>query len=158
MRMSLPPRLSLLAAALLLVCPPALAKAPAPPTPVTRVEGISEYRLANGLRVLVFPDPTRPTLTVNITYFVGSRHEGTGEAGMAHLLEHLMFKGTPSQPNVPQALTQRGARPNGTTWLDRTNYFETLPASDDNLRWALGFEADRMVSTASSPRRTSTAR
>jgi zinc protease len=66
---------------------------------------------------------------------------------MAHLLEHLLFKGTPTTPNVPQALTQRGARPNGTTWLDRTNYYETLPASDENLRWALSFEADRMVNS-----------
>ncbi|MBJ6760786.1 insulinase family protein [Myxococcaceae bacterium JPH2] len=114
-------------------------------SPVTSVEGITEYRLPNGLRVLLFPDPTKPTVTVNVTYFVGSKHEGYGETGMAHLLEHLMFKGTPTTTNVPQALTERGARPNGTTWLDRTNYYETLPASDDNLRWALGFEADRMV-------------
>ncbi|MBM7112514.1 M16 family metallopeptidase [Archangium primigenium] len=147
----------LLVLGLLLAAAPALAQAPAskaapskaapasaPPAPVTSVEGISEYRLPNGLRVLLFPDPTKSTVTVNLTYFVGSRHEGYGETGMAHLLEHLMFKGTPTTPNVPQALTQRGARPNGTTWLDRTNYYETLPASGDNLRWALGFEADRM--------------
>ncbi|MFY2560338.1 M16 family metallopeptidase [Corallococcus terminator] len=116
-------------------------------TPVTSVEGITEYRLANGLRVLLFPDPTKPNVTVNVTYFVGSKHEGYGETGMAHLLEHLLFKGTPTTKNVPQALTERGARPNGTTWLDRTNYFETLPASDENLRWALSFEADRMVNS-----------
>ncbi|QZZ55075.1 M16 family metallopeptidase [Myxococcus xanthus] len=115
--------------------------------PVTSVEGISEYRLPNGLKVLLFPDPTKPTVTVNVTYFVGSKHEGYGETGMAHLLEHLMFKGTPTTRNVPQALTERGARPNGTTWLDRTNYYETLPASDANLRWALSFEADRMVNS-----------
>ena len=150
--MSLPPRLRLFAVALTLASTgPALARTPAPTpaaasssAPVTSVEGITEYRLDNGLRVLLFPDPTKPTVTVNITYFVGSRHEGYGETGMAHLLEHLMFKGTPTTGNVPQALTQRGARPNGTTWLDRTNYYETLPASGDNLRWALGFEADRM--------------
>ncbi|QSQ21494.1 insulinase family protein [Pyxidicoccus parkwayensis] len=122
------------------------AKAPAP-APVTSVEGITEYQLPNGLRVLLFPDPTKPNVTVNVTYFVGSKHEGYGETGMAHLLEHLMFKGTPTTQNVPQALTERGARPNGTTWMDRTNYYETLPASDDNLRWALGFEADRMVNS-----------
>ncbi|MBN1206498.1 MAG: insulinase family protein [Myxococcaceae bacterium] len=115
------------------------------PAPVASVEGITEYRLPNGLRVVLFPDPTKPTVTVNVTYFVGSKHEGYGEAGMAHLLEHLLFKGTPKTPNVPQALTQRGARPNGTTWLERTNYYETLPASDANLAWALAFEADRMV-------------
>ncbi|WP_193429400.1 M16 family metallopeptidase [Corallococcus soli] len=118
---------------------------PSATTPVASVEGITEYRLPNGLRVLLFPDPTKPTVTVNVTYLVGSKHEGYGETGMAHLLEHLMFKGTPTTPNVPQALTERGARPNGTTWLDRTNYYETLPASDDNLKWALSFEADRMV-------------
>lgn len=128
--------------------PAATARAPAKPAtlaPVASVEGITEYRLPNGLRVLLFPDPTKATVTVNVTYLVGSKHEGYGETGMAHLLEHLMFKGTPTTPNVPQALTERGARPNGTTWLDRTNYFETLPASDDNLSWALSFEADRMV-------------
>jgi zinc protease len=144
-----------LLAALLLTALPVLAKAPAaaPPAkaaalaPVASVEGIHEYHLPNGLRVVLFPDPSKPTVTVNVTYFVGSKHEGYGEAGMAHLLEHLMFKGTPKTGNIPQALTERGARPNGTTWLDRTNYFETLPASDTNLSWALNFEADRMVNS-----------
>ena len=103
---------------------------------VTTVEGITEYRLDNGLRVLLFPDASQPQATVNITYFVGSRHEGYGETGMAHLLEHLAFKGTPGHPDIPQELTERGARPNGTTWLDRTNYFETFPASSENLEWA----------------------
>ena len=109
------------------------------------VEGITEYRLANGLRVLLFPDASKPTVTVNITYLVGSRHEGYGETGMAHLLEHLLFKGTPSHRDIPKELSERGARPNGTTWLDRTNYFETVPATDANLTWALDLEADRMV-------------
>ncbi len=115
------------------------------PVKVTTVEGITEYRLANGLRVLLFPDPTRSTITVNITYLVGSRHEGYGESGMAHLLEHLLFKGSPKHPNIPQEMTARGAQPNGTTWYDRTNYFETFNASEDNLRWALSLESDRMV-------------
>ena len=117
------------------------------PTLVTTVEGITEYRLDNGLRVLLFPDPSQPQTTVNITYFVGSRHEGYGETGMAHLLEHLVFKGTPKHPDIPQELTERGALPNGTTWLDRTNYFETFPASSDNLEWALDLESDRMVNS-----------
>ncbi len=112
---------------------------------VTSVEGITEYVLANGLHVLLFPDPTKPTVTVNITYRVGSRNENYGETGMAHLLEHLMFKGSTRHPNVPQELTSHGARPNGTTWFDRTNYFETFQASDENLQWALDLEADRMV-------------
>ena len=114
---------------------------------ITTIEGISEYRLENGLKVLLFPDPSKPTVTVNLTVFVGSRHEGYGEAGMAHLLEHMLFKGTPDHPAVPKALKDRGAQFNGTTWLDRTNYYETLPASDDNLEFALRLEADRMLNS-----------
>jgi zinc protease len=114
---------------------------------VTSVEGITEYRLPNGLKVLLFPDQTKQTTTVNITYLVGSRHENYGETGMAHLLEHLVFKGTPRHPNIPQELTSHGARPNGTTWTDRTNYFESFAATDENLDWALDLEADRMVNS-----------
>ncbi|HVK54506.1 MAG TPA: pitrilysin family protein [Burkholderiales bacterium] len=114
---------------------------------VTSVEGISEYRLPNGLTVLLFPDPSKQTITVNITYLVGSRHENYGETGMAHLLEHLLFKGTPKHPNIYQELSRRGARPNGTTWYDRTNYYETFSATDDNLAWTLRMEADRMINS-----------
>ncbi|NND99360.1 MAG: insulinase family protein [Pirellulaceae bacterium] len=114
---------------------------------VTEIEGISEYRLDNGVRVLLFPDPSKEVVTVNMTVFVGSRHEGYGEAGMAHLLEHMLFKGTPDHPNVPKVLTERGARFNGTTWMDRTNYYETLPASEDNLEFALELEADRLLNS-----------
>jgi zinc protease len=116
-------------------------------TLVTSVEGITEYRLNNGLKVLLFPDTSKQTITVNITYLVGSRHERYGETGMAHLLEHLLFKGTPKHPNIPAELTAHGARPNGTTWYDRTNYFETFAATEDNLRWALDLEADRMINS-----------
>lgn len=119
----------------------------APPVKVTTVEGITEYRLQNGLRVLLFPDQSKQTITVNITYLVGSKHENYGETGMAHLLEHLVFKGTPKHTNIPQELTEHGARPNGTTWLDRTNYFETFNATEENLKWALDLEADRMVNS-----------
>src|SRR6187455_325659 len=94
---------------------------PAGVTRVTAVEGITEYRLANGLKFLLFPDPSKPTVTVNITYLVGSRHENYGETGMAHLLEHLMFKGTPRHRHIDQEFNKRGARSNGTTSLDRTN-------------------------------------
>ncbi len=111
------------------------------------VEGISEYNLKNGLKVLLFPDPSKPTITVNITYLVGSRHEGLGETGMAHLLEHMVFKGSTKHANIPQELTSHGARPNGTTWLDRTNYYETFAATDENLKWALDLESDRMVNS-----------
>jgi len=113
----------------------------------TQVEGVSEYRLPNGLRVLLAPDASKPTTTVNITYLVGSRHENYGETGMAHLLEHLVFKGTPSRGNIMQELGKRGMRFNGTTSYDRTNYFETFAANDDNLQWALEMEADRMVNS-----------
>ena len=116
-------------------------------TKVTSVEGIDEYRLDNGMRVLLFPDPSKDTATVNVTYMVGSRHEGLGETGMAHLLEHLVFKGTPKHPNIPDELTSHGCRPNGSTWYDRTNYFETFAASDENIEWALDLEADRMVNS-----------
>ncbi|MGH7731104.1 MAG: M16 family metallopeptidase [Candidatus Eiseniibacteriota bacterium] len=120
---------------------------PAGVTQVASVEGITEYRLANGLRVLLFPDPSKQTTTVNITYLVGSRHEGYGETGMAHLLEHMVFKGSPRHKDIPQELTAHGSRPNGTTWYDRTNYFETFAATEENLDWALDLEADRMVNS-----------
>jgi zinc protease len=116
-------------------------------TKVTSVEGITEYRLANGLQVLLFPDASKPTVTVNMTYMVGSRHEGPGESGMAHLLEHMLFKGTQRNNEIMALLQARGADFNGTTSYDRTNYFETLQATDDNLRWALDLEADRMVNS-----------
>lgn len=114
---------------------------------ITSVEGITEYQLDNGLKVLLFPDQTKDSITVNITYLVGSRHENYGETGMAHLLEHLVFKGTPKHPDIPAELTSHGARPNGTTWVDRTNYFESFKATDENLNWALDLEADRMVNS-----------
>jgi zinc protease len=117
------------------------------PTKITTVEGITEYRYDNGLILLLFPDPSKPTVTVNLTVFVGSRHEGYGEAGMAHLLEHMVFKGTPTHADIPKALQERGARFNGSTSVDRTNYFETLPATDENLDFAVGLEADRMVNS-----------
>ncbi len=124
-------------------------KATALPAPVklASVEGITEYKLANGLHVLLFPDPSAPKVTVNITYLVGSRMEGYGETGMAHLLEHMMFKGSTHHPHVPDELTAHGASPNGTTSYDRTNYFETFNAEDSNLNWALSLESDRMVNS-----------
>lgn len=111
------------------------------------IEGITEYRLDNGMLVLLYPDDSKPTVTVNLTVFVGSRHEGYGEAGMAHLLEHMLFKGTPDHPEIPKVLQERGAEFNGTTWLDRTNYYETLPASEENLQFGLRLEADRLLNS-----------
>jgi zinc protease len=125
----------------------------AAPIKVTTVEGITEYRLANGLRVLIFPDPSKATITVNTTFLVGSRHENYGETGMAHLLEHLVFKpskkysGKDGQPNPVEVLNSVGARFNGSTNSDRTNYFVTFPSSDENFRKILDLEADRMVNS-----------
>ncbi|HEX5755611.1 MAG TPA: pitrilysin family protein [Arenimonas sp.] len=147
------PRIRPLLLALALACSAPAFAADAPialpkgVTAVTSVEGISEYRLPNGLRVLIFPDQTKPTVTVNITYNVGSRHEGYGETGMAHLLEHLLFKGTPKNPDIPGEFRKRGISFNGTTWYDRTNYFGSFAAGQDNLRFLLELEADRMVNS-----------
>ena len=111
------------------------------------VEGITEYRLPNGLKVLLFPDASKPTVTVNVTYLVGSRHENYGETGMAHLLEHMLFKGSPKNRSIPQEFANRGMDFNGTTSFDRTNYYEVFQASPENLKWALDMEADRMVNS-----------
>src|SRR5262245_11438267 len=131
---------------------PVLAQQPAaqlPPgvTRVEAVEGITEYRLANGLRILLIPDASQPKVTVNVTVFCGSRHEGYGETGMAPPLQHMGFKGCPKYPNVTKSLRDHGAQFNGTTWTDRTNYFETMPATDENLEFGLEMEADRLVNS-----------
>ncbi len=107
--------------------------------------GISEYGFPNGLRVLLFPDSSNPKVTINMNYLVGSRHEGYGETGMAHLLEHMNFIETTNGRQIKKEIVDHGAQWNGTTSYDRTNYFETVTASDENLKWALGLEADRMV-------------
>src|SRR5215475_4434519 len=109
------------------------------------IAGITEYTYPNGLRLLLLPDSGSSTITVNIVYLVGSRHEGYGESGMAHLLEHMNFIKSTHDRNIKKELEDHGARWNGTTDYDRTNYFETVNASDENLRWALGLEAERMV-------------
>jgi zinc protease len=118
-----------------------------PPVKVASIEGVTEYRLANGARVLLFPEASRPTVTVNMTVLVGSRHEGYGESGMAHLLEHMVFKGTPRHREIPKALRDHGANFNGTTNNDRTNYFETMPANDANLEFGIAMECDRLVNS-----------
>lgn len=130
----------------LLLSLPGAAAAQAPKK-VTSVEGITEYRLDNGCKVLLYPDPSRNTVTVALTVFVGSRHEGYGETGMAHLLEHMVFKGTPKNPHIPKALQNHGANFNGTTNVDRTNYFETMTANDENLEFGIQLEADRLVNS-----------
>jgi zinc protease len=113
---------------------------------VTSIEGVTEYAFPNGLHVLLFPDNSKPKITVNVVYKVGSRNEGYGETGMAHLLEHMTFKSSTSGRELFKELTDRaGGNFNGTTNYDQTMYFETFNASDENLHWALDLESDRMV-------------
>src|SRR3954469_9273538 len=126
---------------------PVVKTAAGEPRKVATVEGITEYQFDNGLRALLFPDNSQSKVTVNLTVLVGSRQEGYGETGMAHLLEHLVFKGTPRHPNVPKALQDHGASFNGSTSVDRVNYFETLAASDENLEFAIALEADRLMNS-----------
>jgi len=114
---------------------------------VTSVEGTDEYRLPNGLQLLLIPDDSKPTTTVNLTYRVGSRHENYGETGMAHLLEHMLFKGTPKNPKAWAEFQKRGLAANGSTWFDRTNYTASFAANDANLEWYLGWLADSMINS-----------
>ena len=139
-----------------LLCALALAlagtAAPAQPLPpgisrITSVEGVDEYRLGNGMQLLLIADDSKPTTTVNMTYRVGSRHENYGETGMAHLLEHLLFKGTPTTQGLLGEFSKRGLRANGSTWVDRTNYFASFSANDENLNWYLRWQADAMVNS-----------
>lgn len=112
---------------------------------ISNTEGVKEYTLINGMKVLLIPDPSQSNMVVNIVYNVGSKHEGYGEKGMAHLLEHMLFKSTKKLGDIKKQLSDKGGDANGTTWYDRTNYYEIFPSSDANLKWALEMEADRMV-------------
>ena len=127
----------------------AFAQQAAAPAPlfVTSIEGIQEYRLSNGLQVLLVPDAANTNVVVNVVYHVGSRYEGYGETGMAHLLEHMMFKPSKHFSSIKQTIADKGAQANGTTYYDRTDYYEVLPAADSNLNWALDMESDRMVNS-----------
>ena len=110
--------------------------------------GVREYKLeSNGLQVLVMPDMSAPVVACMITYKVGSRNETSGLTGATHFLEHLMFKGSEKYnkskgTSVFNVLQDVGARMNATTWMDRTNYYELLPA--EHLDLALDIESDRM--------------
>jgi len=129
---------------------PTAPKEPTLPEGITKgstVEGLTEYKLKNGLKIILLPDAASSKVTVNCTIFVGSRHEGYGETGMAHLLEHMVFKGCPKFTDVPKALRDHGANFNGTTAVDRTNYFETMNSSDENLEFGIELEADRMMNS-----------
>ena len=115
-----------------------------PTTPVPTV-AFSDDRLSNGLRLIVAEDHLAPVVAINIWYDVGSKHEENGKTGFAHLFEHVMFQGSRHVAKAEHiALIQAaGGTMNGTTWLDRTNYFETLPSHQLDL--GLWLEADRMA-------------
>jgi zinc protease len=114
---------------------------------VTEADGIQEYMLANGMKVLLVENRVAPVATVMVLYKVGSRNEAVGYTGSTHLLEHMMFKGTPTfnkekNTQIAATLQKIGAAFNATTWYDRTNYFETVPS--DQLELTIKLEADRM--------------
>lgn len=114
---------------------------------VTEADGIREYRMANGMKVLLVENRVAPVATVLVVYKVGSRNEAVGYTGSTHLLEHMMFKGTPTfnkneNTQIAATLQKIGADFNATTWYDRTNYYETVPS--DKIELAIKLEADRM--------------
>ena len=121
--------------------------APAPAAPASSLTRypVAQHLLDNGLRVLISPDRTAPSVAVNLWYDVGSRDEEPGRTGFAHLFEHVMFQGSASVVSGAHIglLQAAGASVNATTWFDRTNYFETLPVGGLDL--ALWLEADRMA-------------
>lgn len=117
-------------------------------TKVTEYEGITEYTLnANNLKVLLVPRRAAPVVAFMVVYRVGSRNEAVGHTGSTHLLEHLMFKGTPTfnkqtGTQIAAVLQKQGAVFNADTWFDRTRYYQMLPS--DQLELAIHLEADRM--------------
>lgn len=127
-----------------LLCAAGLAQA-ALPAPDAQLGGIRSYHLPNGLQVLFLPDSSKAATTVNLTYRVGSRHDPYGATGSAHLLEHMLFKGTPRHPHLLEELNRRGMQFNGSTSFDRTSYSATFPADPATLEWVLAMEADRMM-------------
>ena len=134
-------------ALLLALSQPAFSETSFPlPTEQRTLGGITEYRLDNGLQLLLMPQAGAPRISVTVTYRVGSRHEGPGQAGMAHLLEHVTFRGTASIADLGQEMQRLGVSFNGTTTTDRTNYFGSFPASDadSTLQRMLRLEASRM--------------
>jgi zinc protease len=139
----IPPPVRTLAAALALAAAAAPLAAQAPQVNLP----FEQYRLENGLRVILAPDPGTPVVAVNLWYDVGSRNERAGRTGFAHLFEHMMFEGSENAPKGEHSRLLRAAGAtnlNASTSEDRTNYYEVVPPSRMNL--ALWLEADRMRS------------
>lgn len=124
---------------------PVFAQKAETPKFVGNIEGVKEYKLPNGMNILLIPDQSQSNMVVNIIYNVGSKDEGYGEKGMAHLLEHMLFKSTKNLGDIKKQLSDKGGVANGTTYYDRTNYYEIFPSNDENLKWSLQMEADRMI-------------
>ncbi|SHL51370.1 M16 family metallopeptidase [Chryseobacterium polytrichastri] len=124
---------------------PAFSQSKEAPKFISNTEGVKEYSLKNGMKVLLIPDASQSNMVVNIVYNVGSKDEGYGEKGMAHLLEHMLFKSTKNMGDIKKQLSDKGGQANGTTWYDRTNYYEIFPSNEENLKWSLQMEADRML-------------
>lgn len=117
------------------------------PQKVSEVKGVSEFKLENGLRVLIAENHSAPVATLLVVYRVGSRNEAVGNTGSTHFLEHMLFKGTENHNaekgnGIDDLLTQIGAYWNATTWFDRTSYYEVVPS--DFLEMCVELEADRM--------------
>lgn len=135
-------RLALLTIALAAL--PVLAAA-TPWQPEASAGGFSSYRLDNGFRLILAPFPDAAATRIELLVKTGSKHEGYGETGMAHLLEHMLFKGAGQRPDLKRELTALGATWNGTTNSDRTNYFATVRADPDKVDEAIRIEADRFL-------------
>ena len=114
---------------------------------IEEAAGIVEYRMKNGLKILLRENHSAPVVSFMVVYRVGSRNEAVGYTGSTHFLEHMMFKGTnrfnpAAGSGVMETFSRIGALLNATTWLDRTNYFECIPS--EYLELSIKFEADRM--------------
>ena len=126
---------------------------PGPPRRSPRSKAFTEYRLTTACKCCVCPDDSKPTVTVNLTVFVGSRHEGYGETGMAHLLEHMLFKGTPDQHANPQgAARARSASSTARPGSTAPTTTRRCRPRDDNLDSRFALEADRLINSYVAPR------
>lgn len=110
-----------------------------------RAGGFSSHVLANGFKIVLAPFPAAASTRIELLVKVGSKHEGAGETGMAHLLEHMLFKSAGQRADLKSDLTALGATWNGTTNADRTNYFETVAADPEKIDEAIRIEADRLL-------------
>lgn len=143
---------SVLCAALLAFAAPATAVPPNPDAgtaiparPDAQAAGFSSYRLANGFKIILVPFPSAANARIELLVKTGSKLEGYGETGMAHLLEHMLFKSAGKRADLKSDLTALGAHWNGTTNADRTNFFETVAPEPEKIDEAIHIEADRFI-------------